>query len=86
MTLTVKKALATIEPERVYSLTEIVRAGLIPPIKSYPTAYKAVLEDLAKPEDKRTIKANIIGDGRARTIRITGKNLTAYLEAKGQTK
>lgn len=75
------KALKTIEPERVYSLTEIVRSGLMPHIKSYPTAYRAVLEDQIKPEAERTLNANIIGDGRARTIRITGANLIAYLKA-----
>lgn len=75
------KALETIEPERVYSLTEIVRSGLMPHIKSYPTAYRAVLEDQIKPEAERTLNANIIGDGRARTIRITGANLIAYLKA-----
>lgn len=75
------KALKTIEPERVYSLTEIVRSGLMPHIKSYPTAYRAVLEDQIKPEAQRTLNANIIGDGRARTIRITGANLIAYLKA-----
>lgn len=80
--MNLKKALETIEPERVYSLTEIVKAGLIPPIKSYPTAYRAVLEDKAKPEADRTLNATIIGEGRARTIRITGKNLIAYLQAK----
>jgi len=82
--MTLKKALAAIDPEKVYSLTEIVKAGLIPPIKSYPTAYRAVLEDKAKPEAERTLNANIIGEGRARTIRITGKNLLAYLQAKHQ--
>lgn len=75
-----KKALATVKPERVYSLTEIVRAGLLP-VKSYPTAYRIVLEDKAKPEGTRTLDAAIIGDGRARTIRITGKNLITYLQS-----
>lgn len=80
--MTLKKALEIIQPERVYSLTEIVKTGLMPPIKSYPTAYRAVLEDRALPENERTINAQIIGEGRARTIRITGKNLMAYLQAK----
>jgi len=75
-----KKAIEKIDPEKVYSLTEIVKAGLIPPIKSYPTAYRVVLEDRALPESKRVINATIIGEGRARTIRITGKNLIAYLQ------
>lgn len=82
--MNLKRALEAIEPERVYSLTEIVRSGLIPPVKSYPTAYRIVLEDRALPEKERTINANIIGEGRARTIRITGKNLLAYLHSKGK--
>lgn len=80
--MNVQKTIAKIEPEKVYSLTEIVKAGLIPPIKSYPTAYRAVLEDRALPESERTLNATIIGEGRARTIRITGKNLIAYLQHK----
>lgn len=77
-----KTAISKIDAERVYSLTEIVRAGLIPPVKSYPTAYRIVLEDKAKPEVERTLDADIIGEGRARTIRIMGKNLIAYLQSK----
>lgn len=61
-------------------MTEIVRAGFLP-VKSYPTAYRIVLEDKAKAEATRTLDAAIIGEGRARTIRITGKNLIAYLRS-----
>lgn len=74
--------LQKIETERVYSLTEIIKAGLMPPIKSYPTALRIVLEDLARPENDRTINATIIGDGHARTIRIKGSNLIAYLNKR----
>ena len=52
----------------------------MPHIKSYPTAYRVVLEDQLKPEKDRTLNAQIIGEGRARTIRITGSNLIAYLK------
>lgn len=81
MSMKLDKALKTIESERIYSLTEIVKSGLIPHIKSYPTAYRAVLEDQIKPEAQRTLNATIIGEGRARTIRIKGANLIAYLKA-----
>lgn len=74
-----KKALGKIEPARIYSLTEVVRNGFLP-VKSYPTAYRIVLEDKAKPEAERTLNATIIGEGRARTIRITGENLIKHLQ------
>lgn len=80
MTNKLQKVINTIEPEKVYSLTEIVKSGLMPHIKSYPTAYRVVLEDQLKPEKDRTLNAQIIGEGRARTIRITGSNLIAYLK------
>lgn len=75
-----KEALNAVEP-KTYSLTEIVKKGLIPFIKSYHTAYKAVLEDQALPRTQRTLDADIIGEGKARTIRITGANLQTYLQA-----
>jgi len=78
----IQNTIAKIEPERVYSLTELVRKGLIPPIKSYPTANRAVLEDRVKPEAERTLNAQIIGEGRGRTIRIEGRNLIKYLQNK----
>ena len=76
-----KETLAKVETEKVYSLTEVVKKGLIPFIKSYHTAYKAVLEDQALPRTQRTLDADIIGEGKARTIRIRGANLKKYLEA-----
>lgn len=71
----------TIEIEKTYSLTEIVRKGLIPFIKSYHTANKAVLEDAAKPKKDQLLRAQIIGEGRARTIRIKGENLQRFVQA-----
>ncbi len=71
----------TVEAGKTYSLTEIVRKGLIPFIKSYHTAYKAVLEDQARNKKDQLLKAQIIGEGRARTIRIKGSDLQNYLEA-----
>jgi len=81
MTL-IKEAIEKIEPTKVYSLSELVRKGLIPPIKSYPTANRVVLEDKVKPEAEQLLKAQIIGEGRGRTIRIEGKNLIKYLQSK----
>jgi hypothetical protein len=74
-----KEALRKVEAEKMYSLTEIAKKHLIPHAKSYPTAYRIVLEDQTLPEDKQTIKAQILGEGKARTIRIKGENLIAYL-------
>ena len=76
-----KDTLKKVDSERVYSLTEIVKSGLIPFIKSYHTAYKVVLENQALPKTQRTLDASIIGEGKARTIRIKGKDLQKYLEA-----
>lgn len=74
-------ALNKVDENKVYSLTEIVRKGLIPFIKSYQTANKEVLMDIARPKKERLLNANIIGEGRARTIRISGQDLIKYLEA-----
>lgn len=68
-----------IQKDKVYSLSEIVRLGLVPDIKSYPTLHAEVLRDAAKPPRQRVLDAMIIGDGRARVIRIKGENLEAYL-------
>ena len=72
----------TIELNKTYSLNEIVRKKLIPFIKSYQTAKTAVLEDAAKPKKDQLLKAQIIGEGRARTIRIKGADLQSFIEAK----
>jgi len=65
-----------IEKEKNYNLTEIVREGLLPWVKSYPTALRIVLEDKA---DKQLLAADIIGEGKGRTIRIKGSNLARYI-------
>jgi len=75
----IEKVISAVEPEKTYSLTEIAKKKLIPYAKSYPTAYRIVLEDLALPEEERTLKAQILGDGKARTIRIKGEDLITYL-------
>lgn len=72
----------TIENDRVYSLSEIVRLKLVPDIKSYPTLHAEVLRDAAKPVKERVLNATIIGEGRARVIRIKGANLAAYVEER----
>lgn len=71
----------TIEDNKQYSLTELVKNRLFGNIKSYHTAHKVVLEDLAKPKKDRTLDALVIGEGRAKTIRIKGSNLKKYLES-----
>ncbi len=84
--MTIAQAIKKIDQNRVYSLTELVRAGLIPPVKSYPTAYRIVLEDLAKAPTARVLNAQIIGEGRGRTIRIRGADLVDYLTIKRNVK
>jgi len=79
--MTLAAAKKKIEAEKLYSLNETVRNGLIPWIKSYQTLYKEVLVDQALPEAERTINAQIIGEGNSRTIRIMGENWIKYLEA-----
>lgn len=75
-----------IEKNKVYSLTEIVKKGLVPDIKSYPTLHAEVLRDAAKPARERVLKATIIGEGRARVIRILGADLAAYVKARASNK
>lgn len=76
----------TIDNTKVYSLSEIVRLQLVPGIKSYPTLHAEVLRDAAKPTKERLLNATIIGEGRARVIRIEGKNLARYVEHRLKTK
>lgn len=71
-----------IEPKKVYSLSEIIRLKLVPGIKSYPTLHNEVLRDAAKPATQRVLDATILGEGRARVIRITGKNLQNYVDLR----
>ena len=75
-----------IETNKVYSLSEIVKKQLVPGIKSYPTLHSEVLRDAAKPVTKQILNATIIGEGRARVIRIVGKNLQAYVDGRANQK
>ena len=75
-----------IEIEKIYSLSEIVKKQLVPGIKSYPTLHGEVLRDAAKPQKQRILDATIIGEGRARVIRIEGKNLKAYVDGRANQK
>lgn len=79
--MNLKDALARVQPDRTYSLTEIAREGLVPFIKSYHTLYKKVLEDKTLPKTKRLIDATILGEGKGRSIHISGERLRAYLKA-----
>lgn len=74
----------TIDNKKVYSLSEIVRLQLVPGIKSYPTLHAEVLRDAAKPVKERLLNATIIGEGRARVIRIEGKNLAKYVDFRSK--
>lgn len=74
----------TIEKNRIYSLSEIVRLQLVPGIKSYPTLHAEVLRDAAKPPKQRVLDAMIMGEGKARVIRIKGENLAHYVKNRGK--
>lgn len=71
-----------IEKTKVYSLSEIIKKGLVPGIKSYPALHAEVLRDAAKPPKQQVLKATILGDGRARVIRIYGADLENYIKAR----
>lgn len=73
-----------IDPNKTYSLTEIVREGFIPGIKSYPAVKNRIMDDEAKPASKRTIHAIKVGEGRGRKYLIKGKNLLAYIKAQAK--
>lgn len=75
-----------IDPNKVYSLSEIVKKQLVPGIKSYPTLHSEVLRDAAKPPKQRVLDATIIGDGRARVIRIEGSKLQTYVDQRAKQK
>ena len=72
-----------IDTEKVYSLSEIAKLKLVPGIKSYQTLHAEVLRDAAKPQKQRTLDATIIGEGRARVIRIKGENIIKYNKSRG---
>lgn len=82
--MSLETALQAIDETKTYSLNEIVKSGLIPFIKSYHTAHKEVLNEGFMPKNQRVLDALIMGEGRARTIRIKGANLKRYVEANAE--
>lgn len=75
---------SNIDPNKIYSLTEIVREGFIPGIKSYPAVKNRIMDDEAKPASKRVINAIKVGEGRGRKYLIKGNNLLAYIDAQAK--
>lgn len=71
-----------IDNNKVYSLSEIIRLQLVPGIKSYPTLHAEVLRDAARPPKQRVLDATILGEGKARVIRVKGENLKAYIAGR----
>ena len=71
-----------IDEKRVYTLNSIVTEKLWPFAKSYSTARKIVLEDLALPKAKQILKTIVIGDGLSRTYRIKGEGVKKMLTLK----
>lgn len=76
-----KKEKIQIDPNKMYSLTEICKMQVVPGIKSYPTLRNKVLEDKILPVSKRVINAIEAGEGRAKKYFIIGGNLISFIEA-----
>lgn len=67
----------TIDPNHIYTLTDIVKQGLMPKAKSYATVHKRVMLDKIS---KDTLKVTIKGEGNNTKYLVLGKNLIKYLE------
>lgn len=68
-----------IDPNKIYSLTEIVREQFIPGLKCYPAIRNRVLEDLALSPNKRTINAIKVGEGRGSKYLIKGRDILKFI-------
>lgn len=77
------KSKITIEAEKLYSLFEIRRLGVLPVI-THRSTLKRVLEDMALPKTEQTLKPQKVGEGVATRYFIKGKNLIQYLEKYGE--
>lgn len=75
-----EKVIKSIDPEGLYSATDLVRGNMLPDVKTYPTILGRVREDLMLPERERVLKALKVGTGRATHYVIKGRNLINYLK------
>lgn len=72
----------SIQKDKVYSVNEVVKSGLIPKWRNNITAVKACYEDLVKPKKDRLLDAEIRGEGTKKRIYIKGANLAKYAAAQ----
>lgn len=68
-----------IQADKMYSLTEVVKDRLLPKKMSYYVLRNIVMDDSALPENKRTINALKVGEGRGRKYFIKGENLLKFI-------
>lgn len=78
-----EKIIAQIKPSAEYSLSEVVREGLMGAGKSYFVCRNIVNEDRWNSDDKRLLNAEKKGQGVSTTYYIKGENLIKYLKANG---
>lgn len=78
-----EKIIAQIMPSAEYSLSEVVRDGLMGAGKSYFVCRNIVNEDRWKEDGERLLNAEKKGKGVSTTYYIKGKNLINYLKANG---
>jgi uncharacterized protein YeaC (DUF1315 family) len=79
-TKTEKKIPQKIEPEKYYSLQQVVDMGVFPDVISFTSIRDRVIEDLMLPEQKRVLKALKVGDKRGTRYLIVGRNLIEFLK------
>lgn len=77
------KTIALIDPKAIYSLSEVVKKGLLGNGKSYFICQKIVERDSWQPKSKRVIDADIKGTNSKTLYFIKGQNLINYLRANG---
>ena len=65
-----------IDPNHIYTLTDILNLGVMPKAKSYATVHKRVMLDKVS---KDILKVTIKGEGNNTKYLILGKNLIKYL-------
>lgn len=79
------KKMKEIQQNKWYSLAEMVENKLFPWIKSYQAYRNIILGDKMLPKNQRKLDAVILGEGRAKIIRIKGSNIISYLANHDET-
>ena len=81
MKKTTEKLITQIMPTAEYSLSEIVREGLMGAGKTYFVCRNIINEDRWKDDAERVLNAEKKGKGVGTTYYVKGKNLINYLKA-----